>query len=324
MKAYYNEIDPFASQWLRNLIEAGLIANGDVDERSIKDVSADDIAGYTQCHFFAGIGVWSYALRLARWPDDRPVWTGSCPCQPFSTAGKQKGVDDDRHLWPEWSRLIKKRKPPVVFGEQVEAAIRHGWLDLVSADLESCDYSFGAAVLPAAGVHAPHIRSRAWFVADSGLANATGHRLQRGSEKTPDEIREKGQNEIGIISLRSEGCIFPDLRGASGMGCSGMADSNDTGSQRGVFRREDQEREVKHGLSGRDGAAGWPHADGSFWSDCDWICCRDGKRRPVEPGSFPLAYGATQRVGRLCAYGNAIEAHTAATFIRAFMLTREQ
>ena len=63
--SYYNEIDPFAAQMLRNLIKAGHIAPGDVDERSIEDVRPDDLRGYAQCHFFAGVGVWSYALRRA-------------------------------------------------------------------------------------------------------------------------------------------------------------------------------------------------------------------------------------------------------------------
>jgi DNA (cytosine-5)-methyltransferase 1 len=79
MTAYYNEIDPFAAAWLRELIKAKHIAPGDVDERSIEDVVPSELMGYTQCHFFAGIGVWSHALRCAGWTDDRPIWTGSCP-----------------------------------------------------------------------------------------------------------------------------------------------------------------------------------------------------------------------------------------------------
>jgi DNA (cytosine-5)-methyltransferase 1 len=145
----------------------GLIAEGVVDERSIEEVSVDDLHGFAQCHFFAGIGGWSHALRLAGWPDDEPVWTGSCPCQPFSIAGVKRGFTDERHLWPAWFRLITECRPVTVFGEQVENAIRHGWLDLVQADLERAGYAVGAAVFPAAGVGAPHIRDRLYFVADA-------------------------------------------------------------------------------------------------------------------------------------------------------------
>lgn len=186
MAAYYNENDPFAAAWLRNLVAAGLIAAGDVDERDIADVGPGDLAGYTQCHFFAGIGGWSYALRLAGWPDDRPVWTGSCPCQPFSAAGSGKAADDRRHLWPQWLPLISECRPAVVFGEQVEAAIGWGWLDVVFADLEAAGYACGASVLPACSVGAPHIRNRVWFVADAdggksgygGLQLRGQHRFQ--------------------------------------------------------------------------------------------------------------------------------------------------
>jgi len=164
---YYNEFDPYAAQWLRNLIDAGHIPKGEVDSRSIKDVSASDLTGYTQCHFFAGLGGWSHALRLAGWPEDRPVWTGSCPCQPFSAAGSGGGVTDERHLWPTWFNLIRQCRPDVIFGEQVDAAINHGWLDLVQSDLEAEGYASGAVGIPAAGIGAPHIRQRLWFVADT-------------------------------------------------------------------------------------------------------------------------------------------------------------
>ncbi|MEQ1771816.1 MAG: DNA cytosine methyltransferase [Devosia sp.] len=208
MTAYYNENDPYAAQWLRNLIAAGHIAPGGVDERSIVDVRASDLKPYTQCHFFAGIGGWSLALRLAGWPDDRPVWTGSCPCQPFSAAGKQRGFDDERHLWPAWFDLIRQCAPVTVFGEQVESAVRHGWLDGVCADLEREDYTVGACVLGAHSVGAPHIRQRLWWVADSSSARLEKRErdggIQSGARCTPE-----GQ----AVELCSDGVQHPTRDG---------------------------------------------------------------------------------------------------------------
>lgn len=178
MAAYYNEIDPQAAQWLRNLIAAGHIAPGDVDERSIEDVAPDDLTHYTQCHFFAGVGVWSYALRRAGWSDDLPVWTLSCPCQPFSPTGQGRGFADERHLWPDAHWLIEQSQPPTIFGEQVAGEAGKQWLDLVSNDLEGIGYAFGAAILPACGVGAPHIRPRFFF----GATNTVRSRLPRSHE----------------------------------------------------------------------------------------------------------------------------------------------
>jgi len=177
LKAYYNENEPFAAKWLRNLIDKGLIAPGDVDDRSIEDVQASDLDGYCQCHFFAGIGGWSYALRLAGWPDDRPVWTGSCPCQPFSTAGKHRGTDDDRHLWPEFVRLIGQCKPPTVFGEQVGGASGFKWLVAVCVDVEVLGYAFGSASLPACATGSPHERQRFFLLPTPQAMDAKGFSL---------------------------------------------------------------------------------------------------------------------------------------------------
>ena len=179
MAAYYNENDPKTAAWLRELIKAKLIADGEVDTRSIVDVQSADLARFAQCHFFAGIGGWSYALRLAGWADDRAVWTGSCPCQPWSDAnvweGGGQGDADPRHLWPAWFQLIEVARPPVVFGEQVAAAVRRGWLDEVFGDLERVDYACGPIGLPASSVGADHGRRRIWWVADANGARWEGH-----------------------------------------------------------------------------------------------------------------------------------------------------
>jgi DNA (cytosine-5)-methyltransferase 1 len=167
MAVYYNENNPFCVEWLNNLIRDGLLPAGEVDSRSIQDVTPGDLRGFQRAHFFAGIGGWEYALQLAGWPEDRQVWTGSCPCQPFSNAGKKRGVNDERHLWPVFGRLIAECKPSTVFGEQVASKDGREWLSGVRSDLEALGYETGGADLCAAGVGAPHIRQRLWWVGDS-------------------------------------------------------------------------------------------------------------------------------------------------------------
>src|SRR5690606_329182 len=73
-------------------------------------------------------------------------WTGSCPCQPFSSAGKRQGERDKRHLWPEFYRLIAECNPPVVFGEQVASPLGRKWLTGVRADLEALGYAVGPPI----------------------------------------------------------------------------------------------------------------------------------------------------------------------------------
>ena len=295
-RAYYNEIDPCSAEWLRELIKAGHIAPGDVDTRSIADVEAVDLIGYTQHHFFAGIGGWSYALRLAGWPDDRPVWTGSCPCQPFSASGKRKGKHDERHLWPEFYRLIKECRPDTVFGEQVAAAIGLDWLDHVSDDLEAIDYACGAVVLPACSVGAPHIRQRLWFVADSGCP--TG-------EWNPGSV----SGEKAEVSQERE--LYGDMpvRSTNGRTASELGNTNGTDGPRfgqfGFPMEPEQE-------SRRSGNA-------NPWEELEFVGCADGKARPTKPGLFPLAHGVSGRVGLLRGYGNAIVPQVAAEVIRAYM-----
>ena len=191
---YYNDFDPKVCEWARELIKRGLVPDGEVDCRSICEVQAEDVRDFVQCHFFCGILGWSYAMRLAGWPDDRKVWTGSCPCQPFSCAGKQLGQADVRHLWPEFFRLIRDCRPERVFGEQVEGAVGKGWLDGVFADLEGEDYACGAAVLGAHSAGAPHIRQRLFWVAhaDGGQPRDGGVQPGREHGQQPQDDGARG------------------------------------------------------------------------------------------------------------------------------------
>lgn len=322
MATYYNEWDPYAAQWLRNLIAAGLIPEGDVDTRSIVDVHPIDLIGYEQVHFFAGIGGWAYAARLAGWPDDRPLWTGSCPCQPFSAAGKRKGDKDERHLWPEFRRLISVCDPAVVFGEQVASKDGRRWLAGVRADLEGMGYAVGAADLCAASVGAPHIRQRLWWVADAGTQRR---------ERWPDTSGPAGQDACewseGLHNAQRSRLPRRMADADGGLAGNGHLQSSGEHGQQpqdgGSVRRmgdADQQRPQGRNERGHSADERSARATGmaDFWSDSIWLPCTDGKARRVEPGTFPLAHGVSARVGRLRAYGNAISPQVAAEFIQAF------
>jgi DNA (cytosine-5)-methyltransferase 1 len=268
VSAYYNEFEPYAAQWLRNLIAKNLIAPGEVDERSITDVRADDLAGFTQCHFFAGIAGWSLAARLAGWPDDRELWTGSAPCQPYSVAGKGKGQDDDRDLWPDYFRLIEARRPVVAMGEQVAAAISKHWLDRVFTDMERIGYACESAVVPACAVNAPHRRDRVWFVADAADSGRGVHRpAESGSancqQRTSGESKRRGAGGT-VADADSDACRQGDPN------ARGSADRSRTGKIGGLERADDgtlehTERARLEGHAGYDGAAcGWAQPDRSI------------------------------------------------------------
>ena len=260
---YYNEFDPKAAAWLRELIKHGHIPPGIVDTRSIAEVKPYELTQYTQCHFFAGIGGWSYALQLAGWPADRPVWTGSCPCQPFSSAGKQLGNADARHLWPVFGHLITQCRPSIVFGEQVANAIGKGWLDGVCADLEAQGYACGAAVLGAHSVGAPHIRQRLFWAADSFGGLSSTERTRTDQRAIP---QGNVQDSEWVANTTSEG------------GCGGVQMDQRGHSQ---SRRSSSVGGLDHALKSRlEGHAGHEH-NGH----------QPGRVNPVAAGSVAAAGG---------------------------------
>ncbi|MCZ7974386.1 DNA cytosine methyltransferase [Agrobacterium salinitolerans] len=328
MTAYYNEIDSYAAQWLRNLIAKNLIAPGDVDERSIVDVQPDDLKGYTQCHFFAGIGGWSYAARLAGYPDDRELWTGSEPCQPYSVAGKCLGEADERYLRPHVHRLIAARRPRVYMGEQVAAAAGKDWLDRVHTDMESIRYSCWSVVVPACAVDTPHRRDRLWFVADaenSGRREECEVGCRNYARNFPERVSagSDASRARQFMADPYEPCESQGREQRSGQfgraGCDQEPRSSDVANTNGSRstpwisaphgRREGITEVSNHGSNRRPGP----------WGECDWIEGADGKARRVEPGIRLLAHGVPARVGKLRAYGNAIVPQLAAEVIGAYM-----
>lgn len=312
---YYNENDPKLAAWLRELIAGGHIPPGDVDTRSIAEVRPHEITQYTQQHFFAGIGGWSLALRLAGWPDDQPVRTGSCPCQPFSQAGQGKGEADERHLWPIFRDLITFGEPTVTFGEQVASKAARGWLARVRADLEGLGYAVGAADLCAACVNSPQARQRLfWMACPQSL------RFSRRVER--EGSSDKSGRRTAKADRSSDAHRMADT------------DGRNASAERIQCSRE-------HGQQPQDGGAGTlAHAScaglreqcgpvtvspqqpatqlpSNPWDTFDLLPCSDGKARRVEPGSFPLAHGLPARMVRLRGYGNAIVPQVAAEFVRA-------
>lgn len=298
---YYNEWDKHAAAWLRELIKQGHIPYGIVDERSIEDVQPEDLDGFTQCHFFAGIGGWPLALRLAGVSESTRLWTGSPPCQPFSTAGRQLGQFDPRHLAPTFLRLVSECRPAIIFGEQVAPAIAKSWMCDLQTHLEREDYAVGFAVLPACSVGAPHKRDRLFF----GAYNlAESLRAKRDGERVHG-LGESNQTQGGWTATEFAGCG----------GIDKLAHT-DYARLEGRERMSERTNEQPAGPGGVEGTA---DSHNGFWSDADWLGCRDGKFRPVESGTFPLANGIPARVGRLRGYGNAIVPQVAAEFIKAFI-----
>ena len=244
-----------------------------------------DFGGYGQVHAFCGIGGWPLAARMAGWPEDAPLWTGSCPCQPFSVAGQLKGEDDDRHLWPAFLSAITEQEPPVVVGEQVAGTAGRQWVSGVRSDLEEAGYAVGIASLPACSVGLPHKRERIYW-----SAIRLGHSARHGLH-----ARERSIGRGGA----------PGADGASP-----------------VARLEHPDGLRFFSWGAQMGSeASTQASDVDAYNRCELVECSDGTIRqvPVEPELRPLSDGVSNRVVRIRAYGNAVVPAVAAIFLRAVM-----
>lgn len=332
MTAYYNEIDTIAAAVLAELIALKVIAPGYVDTRSIKEVTANDLKGFTQAHFFAGGGLWSVSARSAGWPDGRRIWTASCPCQPFSQAGKGRETDDERHLWPDVDRLVAECRsrgfgPPAIVGEQVAGKAGYRWFNGVRADLGKQGYRARVVDIPAAAVDAPNIRQRLYWVA---LADRESQQWWGGSEQAGSQ-HDRRITEDGDGRDRSVGrSIEQGLEGHAGHGdgTAGRPQSDRPTAPPDVGDLGDRNGEGQLQRGGRSegvqsiGGRRHLHSDGrngSFWADHEWIICHDGKARRTKPGLRLLADGFPGRVDLWRIAGNAINPVLATEVIAALL-----
>lgn len=321
---YFNDIDPVACAVLREC------HGGTVDGRSIKEVNPDDVRGYERAHWFAGAGLWQVAADMAGWRGS--LWTASCPCQPFSGAGKRAGRSDPRHLWPDLFRIVRDIRPPVLVGEQVASPAGLDWFDGVAADLEGQGYACRAVDIPACAVDAPHQRQRLYWVAVADSA-------------------ERARRECGdVLSAAREdrGCAAEGRKRNPADGSVGhepMADADSCGRDgrpqdalgRSIERNAAQRSDVglvdapgprRQGLAYaqrlESGSAWRPDAQRtdrrnsrSFWDDAEWIECADEKARRAKRGLRLLAHGVAGRTHMWRLAGNSIVAQVAAEVLSA-------
>lgn len=363
MLVYYNEIDDFCCSWLSNLMDDGSISPGKIDNRDIRDVTPVELTHYERAHFFAGIGVWELALNISGWSG--PIWTGSCPCQPFSAAGKGDGFDDERHLWPafHWHITHGKSADVPVVGEQVASKAGRAWFDLVQSDMEALDHACGAVDTSAAGNGAPFIGQRLYWLGSTHRAglerytgDGSGERRWSISDR-PIAASGSGQCDRWAATTGGHNCGGSDTGWSQGDGR--LAACDDSGGlapptsgepwQAGSIQSSGQ-----YGCESQDvrdcGDGGIPLHPTDFWSDPDWLLCRDpdGARfRPVEPSTlimanarpvrwrmaegsgeggeiqthFPLAQAKEylNRLDEVRGAGNALNVAQAANFISAVM-----
>ncbi len=249
--------------------------------------------------------------------------TGGFPCQPFSVAGKRRGAEDDRAIWPEMLRVIREAKPTWIIGENV-AGIVTMELDNILSDLEGIGYSAWPLVIPAASVDARHLRQRVWIIARRDVAHSAGERSGGASGNALHEGRRASQTGGACIpqaTRRQDGSAIGDNRAASQdvahadsqRGCLREAhgsDASDAGESPGPGQRQDGRQLESAVLRMVDGLPERLDGGGAF---CQW---------PDEDHETPrVTTGIKHRAHRLRGLGNSIVVQVATEIIRAISLS---
>jgi DNA (cytosine-5)-methyltransferase 1 len=230
------------------------------------------------------------------------IITGGYPCQPFSVAGRKKGEQDPRHVWPEMFRLIKELRPTWVIGENVGGHIKLG-LDTVLENLESEGYSARTFSISASSVGANHKRERVWIVANS--------RRSIGREQS-----SRNSEGIGLWSFEtSEWSTDTNQITRSSEGAETMADSESISSDGGEYREHSEKRKAE-GQIRREGCHDCDATNSnssrleeqwrSFTTEEENETSQCGRWWDIEPDVGRVANGIPKRVDRLKCLGNSV------------------
>jgi DNA (cytosine-5)-methyltransferase 1 len=257
--------------------------------------------------------------------------TGGFPCQPFSVAGKQRGKDDNRYLWPEMLRVIREARPAWIIGENV-AGIVNLALDTVCADLEAEGYEVEPIIIPACAVDAPHRRDRVWIVGHSKLNGLTASKTSGGLLDQSEEQRGK------VKEWESSGasCASEDVADTKHGGLQGRQDNGVLQCRQAEAREQGGEQAgdvegccllvantINKGLQRTELCEAFSESAGASRSasECFGIT---GAYWPTEPNVGRVAHGVPNRVAKLRGLGNAIVPQVAAEIIRNINIIMEQ
>ena len=278
------------------------------------------------------------------WRGRVDIISGGFPCQPYSSAGKRMGKDDERHLWPEMLRIIREAAPTYVVGENVRGLLNWSGgvvFEEVCADLEAAGYDVWTGILPAAGIGAPHRRDRVWFVAhahggadvrtpgrDAGTGASEGI-PERHEVRIPDQsgdLRDAADTERDGLEHRTQSGSITGSEGATRERIAGHAasegqDGNPPHTDSEVFQRGDGEGAP--GRSAHQGERAQPLGKSGCWEIFPTqppVCGgNDGLPRELDGITF-----SKWRNESIKAYGNAIVPQVALEIFKAIQSTNEQ
>lgn len=239
------------------------------------------------------------------WRDCIDVLTGGFPCQPFSLAGKRKGTADDRYLWPAMLGVVRTVRPRWVVGENVLGIVNWSQgmvFEQVCTDLEAAGYEVQAYLIPAAGVGAPHLRYRTWFVAHRGEARAESSWQERFGA-----IAAGSTADTGRVGLRERACeqelVEGCIRAADARACSADGSAPDTDGFQLSYGNSGEREERERGENAYERLE--PLHSQESWEKFPTespICSSDDG---LSAGLDGITFSAWRK-GSIKAYGNAI------------------